>query len=127
VCKLSTFALGHALHRIGLNSLSPISTYGYKGAIDRPDINQHSIIYTSAQGEPAALAGESFINAAIPIDALDNQQLHPSSRVNYSKTYTIEHNVLIKKLGKVQKPHVPYLIEYWKQANGLGADTATAP
>lgn len=88
-------------------------------------MTEHSIVYSSSQGEPPALPGESFKNYSIPVDVVDNQPLHPASRINYSKAYTVEHNVLIKRLGKVQKGHIPYLIEHWKQANGLSAETQT--
>ncbi|QDS69644.1 hypothetical protein FKW77_009164 [Venturia effusa] len=104
------------------SSCVPISTYGYRGAVDRPDMAYHSIVFSRSGAEPAPFSGEIFNNYAMPVDVLGDQQLHPASRINYSKTYTVEHNVQIKKLGKVQREFTPYLVEYWKQASGFGAE-----
>lgn len=83
----------------------PILTYlgqglGKNGV--KPD--EHAIIYTSKdppplmEGEGAISKGSIQVIPRTPRDKLD-----PSSRVNYAKVYTVEHNVKVLFIGRIAK------------------------
>jgi hypothetical protein len=52
----------------------------------------------------------------IRVEPSDAAELHRASRINFGKTYTVEHNVKVQKIGKVAKEHLPFLKNYWKLA-----------
>ena len=50
----------------------------------------------------AAAPGEKIVKNAIAVKpAAKDQKLHPMSRINFDKIYTIEHNVKVMNVGKV--------------------------
>jgi hypothetical protein len=52
---------------------------------------------------------------AIRIDLDDNSTaLHHTSRINYSKVYTIEHNVKVKPFGMVNRDHIRSLMDQFR-------------
>jgi len=95
----------------------PIATYRQYGTSRRHDAKDHSIIYTDK--EPNPLQGENLNKRAIKVDPEAGETLDETSRLNYSQTYTVQHNVKVKKLGKVTKDHMAYVKLYWKAALGL--------
>jgi len=94
----------------------PIASYGGRGAAHRPDAKHHSVVHTNTTQAPAQLPDENLTKYAIQIDALPGVELSPTSRVNYSKTYTVENNVRVKRLGEVSPLYVPYVVQYWREA-----------
>jgi hypothetical protein len=89
-----------------LTQYSPILTYANQGTA-KPGVKPefHAIIYTSSRGPPERLEGESQLLKK-PIRAItDNprEKLWKESRVNYSKIYTVEHNVKVCFVGKIHK------------------------
>jgi len=103
----------HVYHSLCL----PIATYRQYGTSRREDAKHHSIIYTGT--EPNPLQGEDLDKIAISVEPYNNEKLDPRSRLNYSQTYTVQHNVKVKKLGKVPKEYMVYVKNYWKEALGL--------
>ncbi|QDS69642.1 hypothetical protein FKW77_009140 [Venturia effusa] len=85
-----------------------------------PNATLHSIVYTTEQ-PPAPLAGEAFDKYAIKIDDVKDpsEHLHPTSRVNYSQTYTVQHNVRVKRIGTVSKQNMAWAKLYWKECNDV--------
>lgn len=82
---------------------SPILTYGKQGTA-KPGVKAeyHAIIYSSEKA-PKELEKEPKLYKK-PIRAvLKNEKLRPESRVNYSKIYTVEHNVKVVFIGKIHK------------------------
>lgn len=84
----------------------PILTYGLQGTLKRGvHAEDHAQIYTPQKGKkgpPPLLPGEQLSKRAIrmdPISAL--HKLHPLSRINYAKLYTVEHNVKVYFIGWV--------------------------
>lgn len=81
----------------------PILTYGKQGTAKngvKPD--DHAIIYTSGQ-PPDLLPNEPALHKN-PIRVVPESRrvkLAPESRVNYSKLYTVEHNVKVCFIGKI--------------------------
>lgn len=84
---------------------SPILTYGNQGtAKSGVKAEYHAIIYTSYK-PPKELDREPKLLKR-PVRAVTEQKserLRPESRVNYSKIYTVEHNVKVVFIGKIHK------------------------
>jgi hypothetical protein len=90
--------------------LRTIQTYGQRGVAKQGAVKcQHSIIHTTREPrkpeddeEPDALSGERPMLTAIrvkagkPTDTMDKM-----ARLNYTKIYTVEHNVKVYDFGKV--------------------------
>ena len=96
----------------------PITTYRSSGTLQRPDPLHHSVAYTT-NNAPELLEGEVLNRYAIKIDAEDGECLQPESRINFSKIYTIEHNVKVKKIGKVAKEYLVWVLHYCKESTGI--------
>jgi hypothetical protein len=72
---------------------------------------------------PNALPGENLVKYPIKIDPRGNEQLHFASRINFSKVYTVEHNLKVKAIGVVPKEWLAYVKLYWEEAMGLDNPT----
>ncbi|KAN0104755.1 hypothetical protein V8E51_010500 [Hyaloscypha variabilis] len=89
----------------GHSTCIPILTYGYQGALKRgvhPE--DHTVVYSSKTEGPFYLEGEKELLRKRPIrlDMKDpSEKLDPLSRLNYAKTYTVEHNVKVYFIGCV--------------------------
>jgi hypothetical protein len=86
-----------------LTFISPILTYGGQGTKKsgvKPE--HHAIIYTGDK-PPTELPGEKRLSNR-PIRVVGDtprDKLFKESRVNYSKVYTIEHDVKVCSVGKI--------------------------
>lgn len=111
-------ALLHGYRRHIINTLSsPISTYSNNGVRGRHDGRHHSVAYTTDQ-PPALLPGESVTKNAIQIKlsqgTTDSDHLKPTSRVNFSRTDTVQHNVKVKKIGVLTATGLAWADNYWR-------------
>jgi hypothetical protein len=62
----------------------------------------------------AAAPGEKIIKNPIAVrPAREDQKLHPMSRINFGKIYTIEHNVKVMNVGKVADESLYNLWHYF--------------
>jgi hypothetical protein len=98
----------------------PISTHHRNGVLGRPDAENHSVIYTS-DDPPSQLPGETLDKYAIKVELdrdEEGEHLHPVSRVNYSQTYTVQHNIKVKKVGRVSKDNMQWVKTYWRACTG---------
>jgi hypothetical protein len=97
------FVSATLLVRLYANDYSPILTYNHKGTL-APGINRdsHAIVYTNPPG-PERLRGEpKFLRSPIEIiPKTPRDRLGPDSRINYTKIYTVEHNVKVMFIGHV--------------------------
>lgn len=88
-----------------INIHSPILTYGGRGT-GKPGVkcNDHAIIYTGSHA-PKELSGEKklFKKPVRVQNTSEKEKLDKASRVNYSKVYTIEHNVKVCFIGEIHK------------------------
>jgi hypothetical protein len=80
-------------------------TYGRQGTLknglSEADIKAHAVIYMVGTSSAAA-PGEKIVKNPIAVHpAREDQKLHPMSRINFDKIYTIEHNVKVMNVGKV--------------------------
>lgn len=104
----------------------PINTYNGHGvakftrkppftAADRRDVEAHAIIYmrgcrsTRQENEPKMTKESIMVTPAGP-----DQKLDEMSRVNFAKVHTVEHNVKVMNVGKVERESLQYLKSYWR-------------
>jgi len=94
----------------------PILTYNGQGTLKHGvKAEDHAIIYTGAVAPPP-LPGENKISHRSVRVENDGARgnLAPASRVNYSKVYTVEHNVKVWFIGRIHKDSVATFFEDFK-------------
>ncbi|RFU31079.1 hypothetical protein B7463_g5257, partial [Scytalidium lignicola] len=97
---------------VGHSTCLPILTYGGRGTAKpgvKPEL--HSQVYSSKH-VPGLLKGETPGALQSPIRIKvdsDKNKLDEASRLNYSKIYTVEHNVKVVFIGEVDKGHMTKL------------------
>ena len=66
---------------------------------------------------PPKLPGETQMNKpAIHMDPLNqSRKLDPASRADLAKTYPVEHNVKVQKVGMISPVHLKRLLGYVKE------------
>ena len=105
------------------SNVIPIVTYGGRG-VGRPGTikSEHAIVYSGKEcpgplpDELPTREGGGLLPIAIRVD-MDgrSQSLDPLSRLNFGKTYTIEHNVKVQSLGRVNLHSCAAFIEQFCQ------------
>lgn len=91
-------------------------SYGGKGVVERSDAREHAIAYTGDY-PPLPLPGENMDRHAIKIEPRGGNILNERSRINFSKIYTIEHNLKVKNIGSVPKEYMSWVSYYYRQSN----------
>ncbi|KAH8762401.1 hypothetical protein BGZ57DRAFT_725703, partial [Hyaloscypha finlandica] len=85
--------------------IRPIQTYGLQGVLKHGVHSEdHAVVYSSRRDGPFLLDREEglMMKRPIRIEIRDpSHKLDPLSRLNYAKTYTVEHNVKVLFIGKV--------------------------
>lgn len=112
--------IGFSLTQRFSDTFSPIKTYGHKGTGKNPNTHsQHSMIYTTGR-PPERIRGEKeFVKVAIEVEPADiRDPLDPRSRLNFAKPTPVEHNLLVKRLGKVIPGHLQDLFRSYDEENG---------
>lgn len=96
---------GYGSRALFLTPCSPILTYGKQGTA-KPGVKAeyHAIIHEGREA-PKELDGEPRLLKKPIRVVLDSprEKLRKESRVNYSKLYTVEHNVKVCFIGKLHK------------------------
>jgi hypothetical protein len=95
-------------------SCLPIMTYGRQG-VAKPGVIKchHAVVYTSRkepapQKNEAPKRGEKGLLTSIRVKANSRQEkLDPLSRINFSKIYTVEHNVKVPIFLLFSKIYIP--------------------
>ncbi|KAI9741065.1 MAG: hypothetical protein M1834_002778 [Cirrosporium novae-zelandiae] len=93
----------------------PISTYGGQGTL-KPGLNPelHAIIHMEDQPPQRRQDETQMTKEPIQVRAAGpEQKLDRMSRLNFGKVYTIEHNVKVANVGKVNEMSMPKLVSYW--------------
>ncbi len=93
----------------------PISTYNGR-ATTKPGVDpqSHAIVY-ARNSKPVRLESEDgMTKEPKEIELAQGQNLHPLSRVNFAKVYTMEHNVLVMNIGKVASTSMARLSTYFR-------------
>jgi hypothetical protein len=108
-------------HR-GSSICLPIHTYGRQGTSKfgcRPQ--DHAIIY-STESAPKAISGEDTTLLRKSIRCKMNSsrdKLDATSRLNYAKLYTVEHNVKVQFIGKISKSHENRIVAVYNEIHKL--------
>jgi hypothetical protein len=110
VSRLNSFLLGLT------NSFRAITSHNGKGAAQRNDALEHGVVHT-APYPPRPVQNEVMLSKhPIRIDPFKKfDTLHPASRIDYAKTYNIEHNVKVKPFGMVNNLFMNHLLRQWAQ------------
>jgi hypothetical protein len=97
-----------------LTGCSQISTHNGQGTTALR--SQFEGMVFSGRTVPTLQQNEQNLQpVAIRIDLDDNATaLHHTSRINYSKVYTIEHNVKVKPFGMVNRDHIRSLMDQFR-------------
>jgi hypothetical protein len=97
------------------DSLRAITSHNGKGAAPGNSL-EHGVVYTGPS-PPRPLPNEGkILTIPIRVDPCEKSgTLHSASRVDYSKTYNIEHNVKVKPFGMVNNQSMNHLIRQWAQ------------
>jgi uncharacterized membrane protein YgcG len=103
-----------------LTPCSPIVTYGGKGVAKLGVIkSQHAIAFT-AKKEPSPTdserprTGEGPMLPGIRISPVDRfDKVDQMARIDFARTYTVEHNVKVYDFGTVAKDYMDRLAQQW--------------
>ena len=115
----------------GFSWAIPIHTYRAQGttreSFGDQDREAHAIIHMT-DVEPVLLPEERFMRKnPIAVDgASEDKKLHPTSRIRFDKVYTIEHNVLVRNVGKISEHSMPYFLKYWREQVVVDEETEAA-
>jgi hypothetical protein len=97
----------------------PINTYNYQGVAKKglspEDRQAHSIIYMD-DTKPAIHSTENGMMFKSPIAvsaASPEQKLHYMSRINFGKVYSVEWNVKVMNVGRVNRDSMIKFEGYW--------------
>ncbi len=97
----------------------PIATYRGRGTLKHTEksAQDHAIIVTFGD-EPQLLIDEvQLTKQPLKVKCEDDSQgkLHPSSRINFSKVYTIEYNFKVRTYGRIATESKPLLQRYFRE------------
>lgn len=98
----------------------PVQTYRRQGATKVGVlVEDHAVIYTGGAHDPPPplLEGEGIIKQALRVVTDGNETLDVCSRINFGKTYTVEHNVKVLSIGIIAPEHLHLLENYWRLAH----------
>lgn len=93
-----------------LSILRPVLTYGGQGTLKKGVMAEdHCVIYTTSK--PKTPSNEVITNTPIRmIPENTRENLHPASRMNYAKVYTVEHNVKVCFIGHISPKYEQQVI-----------------
>ncbi|KAI9766177.1 MAG: hypothetical protein M1840_006744 [Geoglossum simile] len=104
----------------------PIHSYRQQAATKHHlKAEDHAVIYTD--GYPKTLPGETLSKR--PLRVLPDSpelKLDPTSRINFGKIYTVEHNIKVKRLGEIAEEHMHLLKSYWAEVSNPPSGNTTA-
>jgi hypothetical protein len=92
-----------------------IYTYGGQGTAKndvRPQ--DHAVVFVHGTEEPILLPEETSNKGAFPIIVEEqSENIDPMSRLDFSRVYTVEHNVKVLKIGRISPEHHERLERYF--------------
>jgi hypothetical protein len=72
------------------------------------------------------MRGETMNRHPIKINAISHESLNAASRINFSKVYTVEHNLKVKQIGKVDDQYLSW-VEYYHQQSTRSRNVTEPP
>ena len=98
----------------------PINTYNYQGVakkgLSAQDRKAHCVIYMDNTNPTIDIREKGLITKkSIAVTAAHpDQKLHQMSRLNFGKVYSVEWNVKVMNVGKVNADSMPAFASYWR-------------
>src|SRR5207248_7328375 len=95
----------------------PIATYSGQGTLKHTaqPAQDHAVI-VAFDDEPQLQPGELELTKQ-PLRVICEdptlQKLHPASRINFAKVYTIEYNIKVRTFGRIAQVSLPLLQKYF--------------
>ena len=116
-----------AKQRHGYSIAVPISSYGgfglSKKKLSLMEQQAHAIIYDSRK-QPQRLRDEpQFSKKPVRVDCVEGETLTDFSRVNYGQLSTIQHNIRVKRIGRIHRDDLGDFIRNCRSELG-GGDAA---
>jgi hypothetical protein len=69
----------------------------------------------SGTSPPTPLPGENLVKRPIRAEPSGHETLRDTSRINFGKSYTVEHNLPIINIGRIPDDHMQNVKQYFKQ------------
>jgi hypothetical protein len=118
----------------GFSICIPIATYGGRGVLKSgltiAEVAAHAIVYMKGnlpEPLPEELRRGLNLDPICIIPSSPDQKLHPASRINFGKLYSVEHNVKAMNIGTVDPGSMPRFLAYFRTNLDSGGDnSATA-
>lgn len=95
-----------------------INTYGGQATTKLGVRSQdHAVVFPQGELLPSPLPGESMDKAPFPliIERL-GELLSPLSRLDFSRIYTVEHNIKVMSIGRIPPQHLKRLDHYFTES-----------
>jgi hypothetical protein len=91
-----------------------LNTYHRQGASkNRIRADNYAAVYPVG-GEVRLSPDENLTKAPFPIKVEEAREyIDPTSRINFGRLYTVEHNIKVLKVGRIPNEHLPRLDEYF--------------
>jgi len=82
------------------------------------------MIFARGCPEPIAFPEEQPTKGAFPVIVEEpNETIDPMSLLDFSRVYTVEHNIKVLKIGRIPPEHIERLEKYFVQSIALPKDT----
>ena len=115
-------SINHTWH---IRSIQTYSRRGTKASSTKP--YYHSQVYTGDY-VPNLLPGERLVKRPIKVlldEHMADQPLHHTSRLNYARVHSLEHNIRVCPVGKIDESDLKWVLQYYKEANTFEVDGPT--
>lgn len=102
----------------GHSSCLPLTTHHGQGS-SKQGLNPDDFVavYDEKIGRPQYSPGEKLTKKAIPVVVEDpSEKIDPMTRVNITRIYSVEHNLKVKKVGRVHEKHISRLLQFVDEA-----------
>ena len=97
---------------------SPIQTYQGLGSAKKHAVkNYHSIVFTAPEPLKPQTAECRILSSIRIKPRKSGDTIDPMARLNYTKIYTVEHNVKVYDLGEVHWDYLEMLNNLFKQVS----------
>lgn len=119
--KVYRYVVVRARPRQGYSVCLRISTYAGRGTARIPTAqSEHSIIYTGDSPPEKLWEEKKLLKDPIRVIPVGDRELDARARVNYAKSYPIEHNVKVLEIGRVDPKNIKRLTTHWIQETEKG-------
>lgn len=77
----------------------------------------HAVVYTAGT-RPLLTSNETGLTShTVKVVAVEDGQLSPANRIDFAKTYTVEHTVKVCNLGQIDPEDFHWVKHYWAKCS----------